>query len=193
MRPLEHQGMLRPEPYKSRTWCRVEQLAYCCQSGVEKMFVTTSPGQLSPLEAGWMEQNMCIMDGATTCCRLGHPGGSRCDKEFLVSPLMALFFELCTKQSSGEAEATEFVVNILTKMKDKIFPHSFDYKDSSGRTTRRLLFGNMISMLEARVKQDLIGSVEMCRGVSPLEVSRSVAQCPAFRIRGDYVVEAFVC
>eukprot|EP00929_Paragymnodinium_shiwhaense_P123767 TRINITY_DN9802_c0_g1_i1.p1 TRINITY_DN9802_c0_g1~~TRINITY_DN9802_c0_g1_i1.p1 ORF type:complete len:881 (-),score=123.74 TRINITY_DN9802_c0_g1_i1:56-2698(-) len=77
------------ETYKSRVWCRVEQMAHFSSHGLSTMWYSTSPGELTAMDEAWLGDALRLFDGETTCCRLGHPVRPECDRQLLVPTVLA--------------------------------------------------------------------------------------------------------
>lgn len=154
------------DSYKSRVWCRAEQLAHFCKSGMSTMFLCTSQdGHLEPLSADWITAVVRVFDGEMTCCRLLHElNGTmmKCDKESLVSTLLGLYFEVYTSLVIGEgSEAKIGMQNLITTEKDRIFPANFSYVTKKG-TEQRELFGDMIQRVEKVIENDHARASKRC-------------------------------
>jgi len=146
------------ETYKDRAWTRTEQVAHCAHHGIESMYIQTHAG-LSMVTKSWMEAVVCIFDGHMTCCRMQHPTGDRCNKESLVPPLLALYYDLYTQHgrtiSTPMSNSPFFIWSLIKERKKHIFPASIQYTAKDGATEQRVLFGDMIARLERFVDNEI--------------------------------------
>lgn len=144
--------------YKSRIWCRVEQIAHVCSHGLESMFVKVPDG-LTQLEEAWFQEVVRIFDADMTCCRLKHQGLDHCDKESLVLVLLGLWYKMCASQRGihmhmglgDEDEGIKMVYALIVPQKDKVFPATMNFV-TSDHVERRTLFGDLISRLERHIE-----------------------------------------
>eukprot|EP00929_Paragymnodinium_shiwhaense_P086638 TRINITY_DN47119_c0_g1_i1.p1 TRINITY_DN47119_c0_g1~~TRINITY_DN47119_c0_g1_i1.p1 ORF type:complete len:1184 (-),score=149.59 TRINITY_DN47119_c0_g1_i1:46-3597(-) len=159
-----------PDSYKSRIWCRVEQVAHSCSNGFAGVYYTTRPGELTKIDEDWIHDVVYIFEGQVTCCRLGHPGGRPCDRQLLVPPLLAMYAQLSAQVSVGYA--SEHKLNVWRQInadKHRVFPRNFSYHQDDGRVSEKRLFGSLIDYIHDLVHTDS-GSEQI------LGLSRSVSQ-----------------
>eukprot|EP00929_Paragymnodinium_shiwhaense_P070485 TRINITY_DN35692_c0_g1_i1.p1 TRINITY_DN35692_c0_g1~~TRINITY_DN35692_c0_g1_i1.p1 ORF type:complete len:899 (-),score=113.21 TRINITY_DN35692_c0_g1_i1:88-2535(-) len=137
-----------PDAYKSRVWCRVEQVAHYSVKGVSSMFRSLTPGSLEAIEEAWIMDVLPIFDARTTCCRLGHPGHSKCDRELLVPTLLAMFVKILAEVNEQERSSVGFRTfwQQIEDDLDHIFPQTFIYNCSDGRHTKPL-FGPLLKLI----------------------------------------------
>lgn len=160
------------QSYKSRVWCRAEQLAHFSRAGIGNMYICTSAEQLEPCNMEWIQDVVCVFGGEMTCCRLQHPHDQSCDRESLVPALMALYFVLYTEHRSGTlSEVAEPAWRLIQRNKEYLFPKKFEYKTGSSVQTREL-FGPLIRHIEKLVDQNLSGSLSKTRQACALEPSK---------------------
>lgn len=134
--------------YLRRVWCRAEQLAHGCRVGVETMYITTDEG-LVALTWEWLRQSFVVFSGDLTCCARGHEGGTACDRELLVSPILGLYADLLERQKRGPlpAHLTE-VIKFMQENEEVMFPKHYVFKEKGQeKGEKRELFGNMIEYL----------------------------------------------
>jgi len=144
------------ESYKSRVWCRVEQMAFFCAKGAASMLHVISPGQVSNVPDNWMDEVAIIFDGEMTCCRLKHPNGQECDKLSIVTPLIGMYFDLYTMHESGNMDKhAQATWNFIENRKDRIFPKTFQFANEKDHVIVKELFGLLICRIDAFVKKDL--------------------------------------
>jgi len=152
----EHMSTSLPcnyETYSQRGWCRAEILCNVCASGTSNMYVARGDSDLETLSMERFKQlSMSVFEGNFTCCALGHPNGSICDKQKLKSPILGVYYNLKNDleggvagkaQYSSKAEAFEY----LTEHMDVFFPHSTVYtsvKDGKQVSQREDLFGAVV-------------------------------------------------
>jgi len=149
--------------YQCRAWCRAEQLSHLLVCGTANMYLAER-GVLTPLTSirGWLEQSTYVFHGDLTCCRRLHEGMTRCDKEFLVTPMLGLWAQLCLRveDMSRDVEPVEDVREAITihhairQNLDEIFPRTFRFVDASGIKERQL-FGNLTDRLCAALSTHL--------------------------------------
>jgi len=162
--------------YKKRAWCRVEQMAFFCASGLTKMFHCVSPSVVSEMPDGWMDDAAMIFDGEMTCCKWKHKNGEPCDKLSLVSPLIGMYFDLYTMLQSGmmdeHAKATwAFIEN----KRDLVFPKTLAVVNGNDQTLQKELFGNLIARTNAFVQKDVNAAVAFSNASSASKVSHASA------------------
>ncbi|CAE8719605.1 unnamed protein product [Polarella glacialis] len=135
--------------YSERVWTRVEQLAHCSQHGVASMFLQTAE-TFCQLQDDWMERVCTVLDGDMTCCRNKHPNGCRCDKQILVLPLLALYYDIYKQILSGyPSVAAKFTWELIQKKgKDQMFPPNIHIARDTGITKDYELFGDTINRIE---------------------------------------------
>merc|ERR1719362_1710280 len=78
---------------RNRLWCRVEHLAYCCSRGTSSMYIHRGD-VLEPLPDDWMKSVCCVFEADSTCCRLKHTTTTTCDRQVIVQPMLALYFDV---------------------------------------------------------------------------------------------------
>merc|ERR1719433_1951218 len=91
--------------YQERAWCRAEQLAHLLAVGSRNMYLAED-GELTPLSDidEWLTQSIYVFQGNLTCCRRKHEGMDKCDKEFLVIPMLGLWAQLNQRLSTQSRE-----------------------------------------------------------------------------------------
>ena len=108
------------------------------------MFCSTEAG-LQPLAPtdDILVDALDVFSGELTCCRLGHPDATPCDRERLMLPMLGLFAELYRDRHGASKEAYE----VLEPLRDRLFPKTFEYTYISpdGLETRETLplFGDL--------------------------------------------------
>lgn len=159
------------ESYQSRVWTRAEMLSHAIGKGVSSMYVVREQGSLDRMNPAMLRTSAMIFEGEMSCCRNGHNNGTTpCDRQSLVKPLLALYYEALVLLEDGEEDARMrlmeqnlghckretfdpvFFARILTSnLKDKIFPRHFMYaKGTSGISEKQELFGDLIKRVDAR-------------------------------------------
>mmetsp|Transcript_27328 Transcript_27328/g.40396 ORF Transcript_27328/g.40396 Transcript_27328/m.40396 type:complete len:986 (-) Transcript_27328:398-3355(-) len=133
--------------YQDRSWCRAEQLSHGCRVGVDRMFITTG-AEIKPVTWDWIKPSFHIFNGNLTCCTLGHKGFERCDKEFLITPLLGLYCELLALERNNKlAPRKKEVLDFMKENQDQVFPRTIKYITSSGKVETRECFGDILSLL----------------------------------------------
>eukprot|EP00929_Paragymnodinium_shiwhaense_P054445 TRINITY_DN27291_c0_g1_i3.p1 TRINITY_DN27291_c0_g1~~TRINITY_DN27291_c0_g1_i3.p1 ORF type:complete len:605 (+),score=87.51 TRINITY_DN27291_c0_g1_i3:105-1919(+) len=142
--------VLGVQSVKSRLWCRVEQVAHCCNNGFSGMYACMSEGEVTPLSEDWIRDVVRIFDGNLTCCRQGHVQAAHCDRELLVPTVLAMYANMLWKQQQGRLaqDALTVLWPIIRENRDAIFPKTFAYKSCDTKSSRRLLFGSMMDTVE---------------------------------------------
>eukprot|EP00929_Paragymnodinium_shiwhaense_P058791 TRINITY_DN29459_c0_g2_i1.p1 TRINITY_DN29459_c0_g2~~TRINITY_DN29459_c0_g2_i1.p1 ORF type:complete len:1104 (+),score=92.11 TRINITY_DN29459_c0_g2_i1:95-3406(+) len=142
--------------YKSRVWCRVEQVAHCCTNGFSRMSYSTSPGELHPIDENWIQDVLYIFEGEVTCCRLRHPGDRRCDKELLVPTVLAMYRTLSAKIHEGciLGDDVYSVWEMITNDHDRVFPQTFQYRTAADDVRTKQLFGKLISWIDGMLSTE---------------------------------------
>eukprot|EP00929_Paragymnodinium_shiwhaense_P108099 TRINITY_DN74421_c0_g1_i1.p1 TRINITY_DN74421_c0_g1~~TRINITY_DN74421_c0_g1_i1.p1 ORF type:complete len:897 (+),score=70.36 TRINITY_DN74421_c0_g1_i1:39-2729(+) len=142
------------ESYKSRVWCRVEQVAHCSTKGLRGMYRTQGPDHLVPMEEGWIRDIIHIFDAHTTCCRLGHPGQRKCDRELLVPTLLAMYAKMYQDMRQQERSSASFqnFWFLIQENRDRVFPQMFTYRTVDGKHETRPLFGPLMSWISQLCK-----------------------------------------
>jgi len=82
-----------------------------------------------------------VFGGELTCCRLGHPNGSRCDKEELMLPMLGLYQDILSK---ADTTTVKPIFDAIFDVVDDIYPRTFEYVDEHGVTSTKPLFGDLI-------------------------------------------------
>jgi len=134
--------------YRRRTWCRAEVIACWARKGPDRMFVSTSGEGLRPLldEDGVLDECLDVFGGDLTCCRLGHPCGTPCDREALAFPVLGLVAELYRdRRERPEAWA------LISDRLDELFPRNFVYYDRTKTPPTLPLFGDLVAAAMATV------------------------------------------
>eukprot|EP00929_Paragymnodinium_shiwhaense_P028442 TRINITY_DN16481_c0_g1_i1.p1 TRINITY_DN16481_c0_g1~~TRINITY_DN16481_c0_g1_i1.p1 ORF type:complete len:1025 (-),score=48.85 TRINITY_DN16481_c0_g1_i1:343-3417(-) len=134
------------ETYKSRLWCRVEQMAYFSSHGLGAMWYSMYPGELVAIDESWLRDVVHICDGQVTCCRLGHPQKRPCDRQLLVPTVLAMYTYLLRRVISGAPGDIQNIWNLMNVERDRTFPRSFSY-DDSGHLYKRELFGSTVDRI----------------------------------------------
>jgi len=137
------------ESIKGRFWCRLEQVAFFCRQGRNKMFLHRGT-KLDPLPADWLDSVCCVYDSITTCCRLQHATIPDCDREKAVLPLLALYHDVYERHSAKDSPKSQEdtdVWELIQRHKTAMFPTSFAY-NYKGERQHRTLFGQMIERIE---------------------------------------------
>lgn len=135
------------QTYKSRAWCRVEQIAHLSVHDLTTMFIGVEEGELQSVAEHWMEDVVRLFEADMTCCRLKHKSRPICDRETLVVPLLGLYCTLLLDHSSPGARR---LYELICKQKNKVFPPHFQFVTERG-AERRVLFGDLIPRLERLV------------------------------------------
>eukprot|EP00929_Paragymnodinium_shiwhaense_P088958 TRINITY_DN49244_c1_g2_i1.p1 TRINITY_DN49244_c1_g2~~TRINITY_DN49244_c1_g2_i1.p1 ORF type:complete len:1026 (+),score=70.37 TRINITY_DN49244_c1_g2_i1:161-3238(+) len=128
------------ETYKSRTWCRVEQMAHFSCRGLGTMWYSMRPGELRLIDEEWLRDVVHIFDGKMTCCTLGHPGRQDCDRQLLVPSVLAMYTVLLKRMLSGAPADIQAIWRMMNEDRTRTFPRSFVYNDS-GKARHLELFG----------------------------------------------------
>eukprot|EP00929_Paragymnodinium_shiwhaense_P063111 TRINITY_DN31548_c0_g2_i3.p1 TRINITY_DN31548_c0_g2~~TRINITY_DN31548_c0_g2_i3.p1 ORF type:complete len:1076 (+),score=49.28 TRINITY_DN31548_c0_g2_i3:174-3401(+) len=148
--PHEESGEISgSESVKSRLWCRVEQVAHCCNNGLTGMYMCAGEGELVPITMEWIHDVIHIFDGELSCCRLMHPDRSPCDRELLVPTGLAMYADMVLKYKENRLtdDILATVWPLLIGNRDQIFPKAFMYHGQGRRgprSSRRFLFGSMM-------------------------------------------------
>eukprot|EP00929_Paragymnodinium_shiwhaense_P088954 TRINITY_DN49244_c0_g2_i1.p1 TRINITY_DN49244_c0_g2~~TRINITY_DN49244_c0_g2_i1.p1 ORF type:complete len:1102 (+),score=105.99 TRINITY_DN49244_c0_g2_i1:203-3508(+) len=132
--------------YKSRIFCRVEQLAHFSCRGLGGMWVSTRVGELLPVCLNWLSDVVQIFEGDLTCCRLGHPGKRECDMKFLVPSVLAMYTQLLRRAIADIPDDVKRVWDLMNVDRNRTFPKQFSYNDS-GKVRRRQLFGHTVDRI----------------------------------------------
>lgn len=141
------------ESVKWRFWCRVEQLAFCCQQGIGRMHLHGGQG-LEPLPGDWMDSVCCVHDSDRTCCRLRHSGFSRCDRERAVVPLLALYHDVYTRAMSSECtDKDSYAWSLIRRNRRRMFPKSFRFLCGT-REEQRELFGDKAEQIDRHLASE---------------------------------------
>eukprot|EP00929_Paragymnodinium_shiwhaense_P115835 TRINITY_DN8499_c0_g1_i1.p1 TRINITY_DN8499_c0_g1~~TRINITY_DN8499_c0_g1_i1.p1 ORF type:complete len:907 (-),score=108.99 TRINITY_DN8499_c0_g1_i1:120-2840(-) len=135
------------ESYKSRVWCRVEQVAHASTRGLKGMYYTQEPGHLDRMDEDWVSEVIRIFAGHTTCCRLGHPGDRTCDRELLVPTLLAMYAKLLLVMNQTDKRVSvsmQMFWLLIERSPESIFPKTFIYAKADGTSEERPLFGPLV-------------------------------------------------
>mmetsp|Transcript_50132 Transcript_50132/g.145374 ORF Transcript_50132/g.145374 Transcript_50132/m.145374 type:complete len:298 (+) Transcript_50132:78-971(+) len=146
--------------YQCRAWCRAEQLSHLLARGTQNMYLAEND-VLTPLTSiqGWLEQSTYVFHGDLTCCRRRHEGMLTCDKEFLVTPMLGLWAQLCLRveDSSRAAEpGMQEAIGIHTAMGqnlDAIFPRTFWFAHATG-FKEKPLFSDLTERLQVALEEN---------------------------------------
>ena len=137
--------------YNMRTWCRVEQLAFCSLHGIENMYIFDS--KLVPMTKDQAKESVQVFLGELTCCRRDHEGMAQCDKEKLVGPILGLYGVAYGKhmQRDGSDKLSSYEL-----IKQATLPTTIEFKQltKSGKlvTQKRKLFGTLVADMEKHVR-----------------------------------------
>eukprot|EP00929_Paragymnodinium_shiwhaense_P067699 TRINITY_DN3403_c0_g1_i2.p1 TRINITY_DN3403_c0_g1~~TRINITY_DN3403_c0_g1_i2.p1 ORF type:complete len:988 (-),score=64.64 TRINITY_DN3403_c0_g1_i2:265-3228(-) len=134
------------ETYKSRIWCRVEQIAHFSCHGLGTMFYSAEPGELIAIDENWIRDVVHIFAGHMTCCRLGHPSKQECDQKLLVPTVLAMYTVLLRRVMSGAPEDIQMIWKLMNADRALTFPRSFSY-NLSGKVRQRELFGSTVDRI----------------------------------------------
>eukprot|EP00929_Paragymnodinium_shiwhaense_P028452 TRINITY_DN16481_c0_g5_i2.p1 TRINITY_DN16481_c0_g5~~TRINITY_DN16481_c0_g5_i2.p1 ORF type:complete len:1007 (-),score=58.41 TRINITY_DN16481_c0_g5_i2:85-3105(-) len=136
------------ETYKSRTWCRVEQMAHFSRHGLGTTWYSMYPGELIAIDEDWLQDAVHIFDGEVTCCRLGHPGKRKCDKQLLVPTVLAMYTALLRRVMSGDSVPADIqaIWNMMNVDRSRTFPPLSVY-NQSGKPCHRELFGSTVDRI----------------------------------------------
>eukprot|EP00929_Paragymnodinium_shiwhaense_P121704 TRINITY_DN9405_c0_g1_i3.p1 TRINITY_DN9405_c0_g1~~TRINITY_DN9405_c0_g1_i3.p1 ORF type:complete len:895 (-),score=21.18 TRINITY_DN9405_c0_g1_i3:64-2748(-) len=153
--------------YKSRVWCRVEQMAHCLSHGMETMYVSFEKGQLEKVTDRWISDALHIFEGEVTCCRLRHPHEKVCDKKLLVPTVLAMYTDMLARVGAdgsvqGPADL-QIVWDMICKGRSRIFPRHFDYVHDSGKRSSQMLFGQTIEWAHELAKHEQLAVVAAAR------------------------------
>ena len=166
------------ESYKSRVWCRVEQVAHMSVRGLDTMFIMTGD-QLTPVTDTWMSQVVRIFEAQMTCCRLKHNSRNQCDQESLVLPLLGLWSKLIANVNSDDQKA-KVLHALMCDQRDQVFPKCFKFVKDCGAgdvIEERVLFGDLIERVERRMMDQGDGLNQMVATQSrqPARVGRTMS------------------
>ena len=158
--------------YNRRTWCRLEQLAFCMNHDLSRMYIFEDEGhELKLMSLEQARESVQVFEGQLTCCRREHVGMKMCDREKLVGPILGLYGTAYAKhirQKGVEADSSAS----FELIKDAVFPATIDFKQRSraGKlaSQKRVLFGtlrqDMEKFIDEREEQsDLRGAERSAR------------------------------
>eukprot|EP00929_Paragymnodinium_shiwhaense_P121709 TRINITY_DN9405_c0_g3_i1.p1 TRINITY_DN9405_c0_g3~~TRINITY_DN9405_c0_g3_i1.p1 ORF type:complete len:851 (-),score=76.90 TRINITY_DN9405_c0_g3_i1:235-2787(-) len=144
--------------YKSRVWCRVEQMAHCLTHGFESMYISAENGRLEKVTELWMNDALHIFDGEVTCCRLRHPEGKVCDKKLLVPSVLAMYADMLAKVAADGTvsgpEDLQIVWDMICKGRSRVFPQHFSYVNEKGKRSNKVLFGDTIDWVHKLAERE---------------------------------------
>ena len=144
--------------FHARCWCRAEIAGCWARNGTEDIYISTESGivtdagekhfHLERLFPGGeddplLAEALDVFGGNLTCCRLGHPDATPCDREALVRPMLGLFHEIYLNRHGSRRDAWA----ALEPRISTLAPRSFDWKHTGvdGDITERApLFGDLI-------------------------------------------------
>eukprot|EP00929_Paragymnodinium_shiwhaense_P121708 TRINITY_DN9405_c0_g2_i3.p1 TRINITY_DN9405_c0_g2~~TRINITY_DN9405_c0_g2_i3.p1 ORF type:complete len:901 (-),score=27.94 TRINITY_DN9405_c0_g2_i3:461-3163(-) len=159
--------MVDAASYRSRVWCRVEQMAHCLQHGFETMYVSWERGQLDMVNEHWISDALHVFEGEVTCCRLHHPNGKTCDKELLVPTVLAMYADTLSKvRVDGSVvgpDDLQIVWDMICKDISRFLPRHFTYVNESGRRSTRVLFGKTVEWVHGLAQRDQLSVVDDLR------------------------------
>eukprot|EP00929_Paragymnodinium_shiwhaense_P099358 TRINITY_DN6098_c0_g2_i3.p1 TRINITY_DN6098_c0_g2~~TRINITY_DN6098_c0_g2_i3.p1 ORF type:complete len:972 (+),score=151.84 TRINITY_DN6098_c0_g2_i3:145-3060(+) len=141
------------DAYKSRTWCRVEQMAHFSCHGLDSMWYSDRPGEITRIDENWLRDVAHIFEGEVTCCRLGHPSRQVCDRQLLVPTVLAMYTVLLKTTRSGASADIEEIWDLMNMNRDRTFPKTFMYNDS-GKMRQRQLFGSTVERIQDLVRSN---------------------------------------
>eukprot|EP00929_Paragymnodinium_shiwhaense_P019341 TRINITY_DN13229_c0_g2_i17.p1 TRINITY_DN13229_c0_g2~~TRINITY_DN13229_c0_g2_i17.p1 ORF type:complete len:1073 (-),score=93.84 TRINITY_DN13229_c0_g2_i17:399-3617(-) len=134
--------------YKSRVWCRVEQMAHCCCKGFRNMAYSVERGRLVPMDEEWLRSVMYIFEGQMTCCRLRHADSEQCDQELLVPTMLAMYARMFDNVFGTDKEEVQTICNMMDLDRDRVFPRRFVFVTNKGKHVQRQLFGPLIGLIK---------------------------------------------
>eukprot|EP00428_Durinskia_dybowskii_P036659 CAMPEP_0170272414 /NCGR_PEP_ID=MMETSP0116_2-20130129/36160_1 /TAXON_ID=400756 /ORGANISM="Durinskia baltica, Strain CSIRO CS-38" /LENGTH=320 /DNA_ID=CAMNT_0010523623 /DNA_START=16 /DNA_END=976 /DNA_ORIENTATION=- len=141
------------ESMKDRMWCRVEHLSYCCSRGRHSMFIHQG-NALEPLPEDWIPSVCCVFEASSTCCSKEHFMSARCDRESVVLPLLALYYDASVRQArGGDSEKDDYAWGLISKYKDRMFPKTFIYR-TAGKEEVKPLFDDMIERIDVLAREN---------------------------------------
>jgi len=136
------------ESYSRRGWCRAEILCKVCASGVSNMYIAKQASKLETVSVQkFKEMSISVFEGNFSCCALGHPNGSVCDKKKLMSPILGMYLLLLEDTQASEAkDSTKAeVFDYLTEQQELFFPRSTKYvSGKDGKEEVQELFGDVV-------------------------------------------------
>mmetsp|Transcript_4917 Transcript_4917/g.10620 ORF Transcript_4917/g.10620 Transcript_4917/m.10620 type:complete len:959 (-) Transcript_4917:851-3727(-) len=138
------------DTYLTRAWCRAEIMSHWSRRGTTNMFWATADGLELMAPDGPTKDFLKAVDvfgGELTCCRLGHPNGSRCDKEELMLPMLGLYQDILSK---ADTTTVKPIFDAIFDVVDDIYPRTFEYVDEHGVTSTKPLFGDLIQAVNVR-------------------------------------------
>ena len=159
------------DSYRTRMWCRAEQLCHSLRNGVDDMWVANDTSCL-PMKSDWFDEALYVFHGEATCCRLKHKNMSKCDRETLVLPILGLFGEMYASKSVP-GEQKKLWDERIAANKDRMFPAEFTFKHHKANE-ERVLFGPLVSMMEELIDTD------QSIGAHLLGSSKQGARCKSF-------------
>jgi len=177
------------ETYSRRGWCRAEILCKVCASGVSNMYIAKEASKLETLSVQkFKEMSISVFEGDFSCCALGHPNGSACDKKKLMSPMLGMYLVLAEDMQGAEGgekaaapdDTKAEVFEYLTEQQELFFPHSTKYvSGKEGKEVVQELFGDVVTTTSSSgmpTRQSSMGSSH--NSVAGLDVGIPLA-CPA--------------
>jgi len=159
--------------YSRRTWCRVECLSHFAIRGLDAMSNCTSDGSYEVTE-DWLQETLLIFEGDCTCCQMKHKGMPHCDKELLVTPVLALYTHVVMEKH--QSEASKRVYDVIQAQEDRMFPKTFSAQFSvteeeriiatekssdasrDSKVENRMLFGSLMEDLAVEIKENRMQS-----------------------------------
>ena len=142
--------------YKSRMWCRAEQVCFALRNGITNMYLT-SDDKIENVDSEWFESVLGVFAGETTCCSRKHAGMSACDRQSLVVPVLGLYGELLSSSNQSENKCMKVFLDAIAVDRDRFFPREFVFIRDKGQPPVTMeLFGDLAEMMETRVAETSI-------------------------------------
>jgi len=128
--------------YSRRGWCRAEMLAKSCASGLHCVYVVAGdhlPCLRKLTKEDFQRLSINVFEGEFRV---------RSDMESLVKPVLGLYSVILRQNAAQNLQS------VKTHIKDRFFP-KFYKVERAGKFETRVLFGNLVSVMEEHVRQHL--------------------------------------
>jgi len=145
-------------------WCRAHMMAKVGSTELSGIFLCTSlTGELQEVTMEtFCQLSIFIFEGDFRCCSKKHVGCLRCERQFLMSPILGIYANCVQSRAEGfETDKDDVLPSMLMSLissdMERMFPKYFDFvredpKDMITNVERRELFGPLPKMMENRLR-----------------------------------------
>jgi hypothetical protein len=129
-------------------------MSHWARRGTDNMFYANG-NELVPMSQDGANDEFIeaiqVFHGEMTCCHHGHKGGTPCDREFLMLPMLGLYQQIHAERND---ERMKKIYDVIEPFLGDVFPATFQYTSDVTGTLTKPLFGDLIQAYRAKAAEE---------------------------------------